>query len=333
MPAGRILKKGDGPTGLSDALLRCNSIAELRALTPMPKDTQELIDDAVVRVGRERLAVVDAMLSAGLTFNIDDPLSVLEVYWEKLSEAGHAQRTMIPGARGEDQRRDYSGTTIPIYATWDDFSLPIRMLRASIRNGTPLDTNGIEMATRNVNVGVEDAAINGAGLTVDANTTPGLINETNVNKQEFVDTEAWTHANHSGQDILQDVLNMVGVLQADKKYGPYTLFVNTTYSNELEFNFGDGVTTQPQTTRNRLLQLNNLSNIVTADLFPDDTVVLAQMTSDVMDVIVGQGPVPVTWDGPGGWEKHFVILAFMVPRFKSDYDGNSGICVGTPSGA
>ncbi len=320
--------------GFQSALLSCGSIDEMRNLAPLPKDAQEAIDSAVIQVGLDRLVITADVMAEGLTFNLPDPLSVLELYWEKQSKAGYAQRTMTPGTRGEDQLSDRTGVRIPIYATTDDFSFGIRVLRAAERAGTPLDTNGVSQATRRVNEAIEDAFINGAGLTVDGETAPGLLNAPNVNTQAYVDTEAWTHANHSGQDILDDVLNMIGTLQADRKFGPYNLYIPTTYGNEINKNFGDGVTTFDMTIRQRLEAIKAGGRdlrIRVADQLPTDRTALVQMTSDVVDVVVGQEPTVVSWqDGPG-WNRFFVVLAFMCPRVKDDYDGGSGICVGDTS--
>jgi hypothetical protein len=56
-----------------------------------------------------------------------------------------------------------------------------------------------------------------------------------------------------------------------------------------------------------------------------------QMTDDVMDVIVGQETIPLSWESGNGMERYWMLLAFMIPRVKSDYDGNCGIVVGFTS--
>ena len=317
---------------MGGALAHFESVADMRGLTPLPKDAQELVDNAVVEVGLERLTVVKSVIDAGLVYNLPNPMGVMELYSEKLNKAGHAIRTMIPGARGEYQNLDRTGHRVPIYATTDDFTLNVRALMASRRSGAPLDTSHIKQATRRVNESIEDAMIFGAtGLQVNGNTVPGILTAPNSNAITFVDGESWTHVNHSGEDILADVLSLVDALEADNKFGPYTLYVPTAYGNKLNEDFKSN---SDKTIRKRLEELDvggAKLKIVVADRFSDDTVALVQMTSDVVELIVGQQPTVVSWtDGPK-WNHFFTVLAFAIPRVRDDYDGQSGIVVGTPT--
>lgn len=314
--------------GLAGAMLVCESIDQLRSLAPLPKDAQELLDAQVIQVGLERLTLVKDLLSRGLRYPVTDPLSVMEVYWEKVSRSGGAHRTMLPDARGERQLADRSGQRIPLFATFDDFSFHVRTLRASERAGAPLDTSGAAASTRTVNEAVEDQAINGAGISIDGNAAPGILTESNVNSTVYLDSEAWTAAGHSGEDIIVDLLAMIDALQADKKYGPYGLYLPTTYGVEIAKDFKSATS---GTTRERIESIEEIEAIRVADMLPTDRVAMIQLTSDVIDVVDGQQPTLISWsDGPG-MNFSFMILAFQVVRVKSDYDGNSGIVVGDTS--
>lgn len=309
--------------GLSGVLSTVDSIGELRALNPLPDDAQKLIDRAVVQVGLDRLSIVADIMAEGLVFSLPDPLSVMELQWEKEAKIGHALRTMKPEARGERQLPDREIDRIPIYATIDDFSFNSRLLRASQRAGSPIDTSMASQATRRVNESIEDAAIFGAGFTVAGGEAPGVLSSTST----FALTASWDTA--SGEQILDDVLAGASVLREDRRFGPYNLYVPTSYGNALNADFK---AESDKTIRQRLQELvfggRNL-RVREADLLPDDTVVLVQMTSDVVDVVRGQAPTVVSWsDGPG-WQRFFAVLAFMVPRVKTDYEGNYGIAVGT----
>lgn len=315
-------------TGLADAMLAVNSIADLRELAPLPLYAQELIDKAVIQVGLDRLVIAQDIMAEGLVYTLPDPLSVMELVWEKESKIGAAKRTMLPGARGERQMPARSTVRIPVYATTEEFSLNIRTIRAAERAGAPLDTSMVSQATRRVNEAIEDAMINGAGLNVAGNSAPGLLNAPNANTYAYTGNEAWDVAGHTGEEILTDVLGMIDELQADHKYGPYNLYIPTTYGNKLNEDFKAN---SDKTIRQRLEELDaggRPLRIRVADQLPANRTVLMQMTNDVADMVVGQQPVPVSWtDGPG-WERMFVILAFMIPRVKDDYEGQSGICLG-----
>ena len=324
------------PPHIAQALLRSNlSIPALRALSPLQEDAQRAIDRAVVRVGLDRLVIAADLLAAGLTYPLPNALSVMELQWEQVSKSGGAQRTMSPAARGEHQLQARRPKRIPIYLTTDDFSVGIRFLQASQRIGAPIDTSLVEDATRRVNEAIEDATINGAGIAVDGNQTPGILNAPNVNTYSYGGAsgkEAWDHADKTGQQILDDVLAMVAVLQANKKFGPYNLYVNTAYDNKLNKNF---VENYPTTIRQRLEQVvvggRNLV-VRAADKLPAHRTVLMQMTSDVIDMITGLSPTVIPWTSADGFTLYWMVMAIMVPRVRDDYEGNSGIVVGnTPS--
>lgn len=326
----RIANAADAATGMAGALLKANSIAELRSLSPLPDDAQKLIDDKVIEVGLERLTIFADVLAAGLTFPITNPLSILNVQWEQISKSGGAQRTMSPGARGENQLVDRAIQNIPVYVTTDDFNLNIRTLMASQRTGQPLDLTQIGQATRRVNEALEDAIINGAAVTVGGNTTPGILNAPNANTNTYVDSESWTDAGHSGEDIVTDVLAMVDTLQADNMFGPYSFYMPTTYGNKLNEDFKSATS---GTIRQRLEEIDAGGKITfkVADRLGLDRTILMQMTSDVIDIIDGEQPTVVPYLSPDGFTFYWIVMAIQVPRLKDDFDGQSGICLGFTS--
>lgn len=308
---------------LQAALLQNLSVAQMRSLSPLPEDAQRIIDQAVVRVGRDRLVVVADLIDAGLTYNVPDALSVMEVQWDAVSESGHAQRTMNPSARGENQLPDRVPNRIPLYLTTDDFFFGIRTLRASQRVGMPLDTTLVEQATRNVNEAIEDAAINGAQLKVHGYDTPGLLTAPNVNT--FTITNWMTE---TGENILAQVLSMIGVAHSARRFGPYNLYIPTNYGVRLQNDFKANGELSIMA---RLMQVQSggrTLNIRVADQLPANTVVLVQMTSDIIDLVDGQRPVTVPWTSPDGFTLYWLVMAIQVPRVKTDYAQTSGIVVG-----
>lgn len=322
---------------LGTGVLRCNSIAEIRALSPLPPDAERVIDQAVVDVGLERLVIIADLMAAGMTFKLDDPLSVTFLEWESQSKTGGAQRTMHPGARGENQLPDRTQYRIPIYATTEHFQLGIRTLRASQRVGAPLDVNIVKQSARRINEALEDAAWNGAttragtAFKVDGYDAPGILTHSSINTYAYTGGEAWDVVGHTGEEILTDTLEMVEKLQNDHFYGPYNLYVPTSYGLKLMEDFKSNSSLTIQQRLQELVAGGRGINVKVADQLPANKTVLMQMTDDVMDVIVGQETIPLTWESANGMERFWMLLAFIIPRVKADYDGNCGICVGFTS--
>jgi uncharacterized linocin/CFP29 family protein len=308
------------------------TIAEMRAATPLTEDAQRIIDSTVVKVGMQRLTVTADLMAAGLTYNLPNPLSVLEVQWETVSDTGGAQRTMTPSARGQNQLPNRLPRRLPVYLTTDDFFMGIRTLRASERVGMPLDTTLIESATRRVNEAIEDSVLNGAtleggvALQVNGNAVPGLLNAPNANTVTL--SAPWISA--TGDQILTDTLAMINQLQADKKYGPYAMYVGTAVGNALNKDFKAAI---GGSVLSRLQQVSNgtggLLTIKVADMMPANQVLMFQMTSDVIDLIVGQAPTVVPWTSPDGFTLYWMVMGIVIPRVRSDYNNASGIVIGS----
>ncbi len=305
---------------------------QFRSLAPMQDKAQVLIDKAVVEVGLQRLTLVADLLARGLTYTLTDPLSVSQLEWNQQNKIGAAQRTMSPAARGENKLPIITPNRLPIYLTTDQFEIDIRTLKTSQRMGTPLDTSMVKACTRAVNEAIEDAAINGAttldgqDLTVAGYTAPGIVNAPNANAQTLT-AAAWSTV-PVGVTVFNETMLMITKEQADKKFGPFVMYVPTVVGNALDTDY-NSATSNPITIRQRLLQITSITDIKVADLMPATKVALVQMTSDVVDIVVGQTPTVIPWTSLDGFMIHNLVMAIMIPRVRSDYDGNSGVCIGT----
>lgn len=306
---------------------------QFRAAGPLSDKAQVMIDNAVVRVGLSRLTVAADVIAAGLVYPLADPLSITQLEYNKVNKVNSVRRVMNPSARGENVMQDMTQTRTPIYLTLADANMDIRALRMSQRVGLPLDTSLIGAQTRGVNEAIEDAIINGPttldgqALTDAGYTAYGLLNEPNVNTKVLT-SAAWSTA-PVGATVFTELEAMKLQLQGDKKFGPYTLYVGTTVGNALDADYDVTSPSRGLTIRERLLKIEGLTAIRTADFMPATKVVLVQMTDDVVDMIVGQYPTVIPWTSLDGFTIHNLIMAIMIPRVRSDYDGNSGIVVGT----
>ncbi len=336
MKAMRSLANG---IGIPTRLLRESggNMDTLRQLAPLPEDAERIFDGSVIDVGLDRLALVREMLSRGLVFNLPNALGVMEVHHQRTGRSGFAQRSMLPDTRGENQLPEMDAVATPIYVTHDDFNLNVRLQMMSERVGIPLDGTLAAHATRNVNEALEDAAINGwtdaAGNAVKANgvTTYGLLTAPSASSVAYTGNEAWDNAGHTGEEIIGDILRMVDAQIANHKYGPYTLFIPTLYDNKLNYDYKSATS---GTIRQRISELNvgnSPLSIITLDRLPANRTALVQMTSDVLDLIVGFQPTVFHWTSLDGFNDFWKVMACMVPRFKDTIDGDSGVVLGYTS--
>ncbi len=302
-----------------------------RALAPLGERSQILLDNAVVKVGLDRLTFVADIMAAGLTYQLSDPLSVTQLEWYASNRTGAAKRTMSPSARGENKLPDRLPYRLPVYLTTDNFELDIRTLKQSQRVGLSLDTALIEDCTRSVNEAIEDAAINGATtldgqeLKVAGYAAPGLLNAPNASQQNLT-AAAWTTA-PNGVTVFNETQSMMAKLRAKQKFGPYRMYVGTETAAAMASDYSSAK--GDNTITDRLLKLDGLQAIRFADKMPANKVVIVQMTSDVIDMVVGQKPTVIPWTSIDGFTFFNMVMAIMIPRVRSDYNGASGIVIGT----
>lgn len=320
--------------------------ALFRAAAPLPDRAQVVIDNAVVQVGMQRLTFVADILAAGLTYNLTDPLSVTQIEWNSINKVANAQRSMTPSARTENFMPGLLANRLPVYLTMSGFELDIRTLRMSQRLGLPLDTAGIQSSTRAVNEYIEDAAINGAqtldgqDMKVAGYSSPGLLNAPNA-EMDNLTAAAWSNA-PVGATIFSQVQAGIAKLRDNKKFGPYRMYTSTSVAAALDADYS--TTKGDNTIRQRLLRIGAedsnvgvLQAIRSADMMPDGTgathvgakVAIVQMTNDVIDMVVGQQPTVIPWTSADGFTFHNLVMAIMIPRVRSDYNGDSGIWIGT----
>lgn len=334
---------------LHGAILRANaagielSVPGMRTLSPLSDKAQVEVDKAVVDVGLERLTFAADLLSEGLRYGLSDPLSVTQVEWDQESKVGGARRTMLPTSRGENALLDRKHLRVPIYCTLGDFNMNIRLLKMSERVGQPLDVSMIKQETRRVNESIEDACLYGATtldgqtLTDSSYTAPGLLTPPGT-ANTITNSVDWTAANvigTTGPAMVADVISMAQKLAQAFKYGPYNLYVGTNAGITIQ---GQFVQYHPATIQSMLegLQFGGRNlKVRIADRLPNTVggptqqVVLVQMTDDVVEIIDGQAPTVVPYTSLDGWTLFWTILAIQVPRVRADYNGNSGICIGS----
>ena len=318
------------------------SMMEFRAAAPLPDRAQVVLDKAVVEVGMDRLSFVSDLIAMGLTYPLSDPLSVTQLEWYSSNKVGAAKRTMSPSARGENKLPAMLPNRLPIYLTTDNFELDIRTLKMSQRMGMPLDNNLAKQCTRSVNEAIEDAAINGAttldgqDLAVAGYEAPGLVNAPNAETQNLT-AAAWSTA-PVGATVFTEVQAMVAKLEGNKKFGPYHLYLPTNVNNAFDADYDTTSPSRGLTIRERILKIPQIKAIRMADMMPRGNgatppigakVALVQMTSDVVDIVTGQQPTIIPWTSLDGFTIYNLVMAIMVPRVRSDYNGDSGICIGT----
>lgn len=314
---------GGGGSTAAKLLNNGFDLSVLRTNDLLRKDEWKALDTAVVRVARERLVAIQDLRNAGLTRNLGG-LGVLIDEYEKLSDIEPAEQSMTGVAPSERDLAEYSLTGVPVPITFKDFEVNARLLAASRNRGSSIDTVNAEMAGRKVAEKLEDTLFNGSSVVIGGNTLYGYTNHPDRTTGSL--TGDWSDtATVAGTDILDDVLEMIEAEEALNFFGGWTLYVPTDYNARLRNEFK---TNSDKTIRDRLMEIDTLDAIrVSTSLTggASGEVVLVQMTSDVVDLSIGQDVTTVQWSYMGGLVESFKVMAAIAPRIKSNADGTTGI--------
>lgn len=305
--------------GTAERLLAANmDISALRNNSLLRYDEWKRIDARVLQVARERLRIVSDIQAAGLTVDLGG-LGVIISEYEKIGDMSAAQQSLAGVTEGEEDLPAYSLTGVPVPITHKDFRINIRQLLASRRGGSPLDTTAATIAARKVAELLEYTVFYGSSVQVGATrVVQGLTNFTDRITGSL--TAAWTTA--TGAQILGDVLGMIADANAANFFGPFYLYLPQAYEAPL---YDDFKTESDKTIFQRVLEIGAIAGIRFAGQLTGNNAILVQMTEDVLDMPVGADLQTVEWDSKGGLQVHYKVMAAMVPRLKSDANGNTGI--------
>lgn len=296
------------------------NVNALRANTTMlRKDEWKRLDGVILGVVRERLVGVADLLSRGLVMPLGG-LGVLTVEWERMNDMNEAELDMSGVAPGREDTLTYDIDGVPIPVIHKDYRLDIRRLAASRNSGQALDTTQAAIAARKVADKLENVLFQGHTLSSDGYKLYGYTTYPN---RATCNIDDWTNA--TGAQIVEDVLQMIDIQFQNGFYGPHTLYIPKEYWMPLQEDYD---TYKEGTILNRIREIPNLGEIkVSADL-SNNEVVMVQLTSDTVEMCVGQDITNVPWSEHGGLVEHMKVMYCGAPRMKRMKHANGNLVCG-----
>lgn len=318
-----VTQSGGGLQGSGSVAIRLMesgfNVQALRTQDYLTKDAWTNFDNKIIEIARQRLIGVADLIERGLTYDVPNAMGVTRIEWERMGDMGPADMNMAGVTEGRNDTLGFDLVGMPLPIVHKDFWINIRKLTASRNSGTPLDTTQAEICARKVSERIESMLFLG-------DTTLGTNNQiygyaTAPDRITGSTTTSWATA--TGDQIVADVLAMIGAAKAKEMHGPFMFYVNYTAMTNLG---NDYKANSDKTILQRVLEIPGVAGIKESYYVPNaDTVFAVQLTSDVVDVIDGIQPTMVQWDSLGGMRQNFKVLAIMVPRVKSTITTQSGI--------
>ena len=296
------------------------------------EDEWEAIDRAILPAARYPLGGIADLRAAGLVEQIGS-IGTLLATWYMSSEITAASRNMSGRARGDRDLPDMTQAAVPLPVTYKEFAVDLRFLEASRLLGNGIDTTTAIEAARVVAESLEYMLFNGdSGVNFQGSTIYGYTTHPSRNTD--------TATNYGGGDWGTEtniIPTVAGMLRAasntSRHYGPYVLYVSETqYDQAAQLFFTDG------TAETALMRLNRSFGMgadgtkqisavkkVPAPVLADGSVLLVQMTPDVVTWAETMAPMTREWRTGDGMEVNWRVMTIAAPKIKARLDGKSGI--------
>ena len=316
------------------------------------------VDTAVVMAARKRLQFW-ADLAAANSYGGFNAMATKSLGYESTNDPGEAVVDMDGTAPSMSDTPLYQLEEMPLPITHCDFTIKMRDQAVSSNSSQPLSVRMAEAAGRRVAERIEKTAIGvQTGVTYNPYVDSSFISRTPTNygllnfPQNLVYTSA-TDPRSTGWDpdkTHNDVLAMRQKLINNRFTGPYNLYYSDDWDTYLDGPYyklvTSGAVAPNQSLRQALEGIGSISKVQRLDWLmsaqPSDyrsfeklatyypfTMILVQMTREVAEAVNGQDITTMQWEVSGGWEIRCRVWAIQAARFRSDYYGSCGICVGT----
>lgn len=286
------------------------------------RDEWKQLDEAVVGIAEQRLGGIQDLIDKGLTYNLGNAMGTTVLEYHDVSDALEADLTMDGVTRAQGDRPAYGTNYLPLPIIHADYEINARVLAASRNLGNPLDTTLAERAARRVNEKLENMLFTDTSYSFGGGTIYSYLNYGDINSVTLDDN--WDNSSCSAADILADVLEMKQSSINAYHYGPWMLYIPTAYETVLDEDY-DTSGSSTQTIRQRIESISGIQGVKVVDTMPANTVLLVQMTSDVVRLVRGMGIQNVEWQTQGGMITKYKVMTIQVPQIRSDQNGNCGI--------
>jgi hypothetical protein len=292
------------------------------------RDEWKQLDEVLIQVGMERLGGIQDLIDKNLVYNLGNAMGTTVLEWHDMSGEMEAVVSMDGVTRSKNNKSNFGHNYLPIPIIHADYEINARTLAASRSMGNPIDTNDAAMAARSVLLQLENMLFTNTTYAFgekDARNRNSIYSYiTYPDRAPVTLSVAWDESGKTPAQILADVASMKAALLANFKYGPFQLYIPTTWDAVLDEDYsvaGGSI----MTIRERLLKLEGIKGIKTIDRLPANNAVMVQMTSDVVRLVRGLGLQNVEWETEGKFITNYKTLTIQVPQLRSDANGNSGI--------
>ncbi len=285
------------------------------------------VDRDVTRAAMPELQFFNDIRSAGQLI-IPDGLGTTVLTSMMIGDITPAEINMDGLARGDTDRPLMDMTGVPLPIIHKDAVIPLRDLRVSRKSNYPLDTSYLVDAGVKVAQECEKLAV-GVGINFMFNNY-NLYGAINFPGRLTVELSDPTDPSWEGSDLVNDIVEMKAASKAVGFRGPWRLYHGSGWDGYFEKDYSG--TKGTNTLFERISAMRGISSIDSLDYMPEFDMVLIQMDPRVVRAVIGMPITTLQWEQQGGMEINLKVMAIMVPQFRADFYGGTGIVHGAVGG-
>jgi hypothetical protein len=288
----------------------------------------ELVDREVNWNTKDELVFAN-MVFARNPVNIPNGYSKLSIQHTNGDYDADAIVSMDPGRRSERSKPVADKVSLPLPVVHSDNNWGSRELAVSRTGQMPLDLVGFRAAGRKIGEVIEGMFLGTTASYADmGGTIYGLTNF--PQRTTYTTMTAPTAGGYAPVNTIDQLLAMIQAALVNKFSGPFVLL----HSRDWMLHLGKDYSAQYPgvTLRDRIRGIGPvISDMVMVPQLPAFTMILVQMTSDVIEGLNGMDVITVQWTTEGGMNIHFKTMCIKVPRLRYNYAGFAGLVHGTTS--
>jgi len=289
------------------------------------------VDATVVRAATRRLRFFNDLRANGLGVDLPNALAKSAWQYERQSNISEATVSMDGVRRSDASRLLYDAETMPLPLIHCDLSFSAREIAISRSGDSPIDISAVAEASERVAekvermaLGVDPEFVAGSGAVYGVCNYPHRLTRifTNPWNADGSRDTSWQPG------ILQrEILDARRSLNDHRHYGPFVIYHSPDFDEILDDDYNinfNGLSTA-LTLRERLLKIDQLQGIKTSEFLPYGTFVMVEMSPSTIQAVNGMDITTIQWQTEGGFESHFKVMCILLPRMKSDFNGNCGV--------
>ena len=287
----------------------------------LTRDAWLMVDTAVQKAAKPRLAVVQDLRDAGLVYALPGGMGTSVMMSQSQSDVGPATISMNGIRAADNDRPHFENSILPIPIIHKDFQLDLRQIMASRRGEAALDLTNAELAARRVAEEAEQLVLGNRTAAYGGGTVYGLKNFPSRITGSL--TYPPGHASFTPAIAVRDIGLMKKASSDANYFGPWCLYHGPAWSVVMDEDYSGAK--GDNTLRERILKMQDIKKVKQLDYLTGNDLILVQQTSDVVRLVEGMGLQTLQWDTHGGMMKNFKIMAIWVPQVRADFNNATGL--------